>query len=71
MDPHNHINIRELQAEISQTRKNLLDLLEMAFGDHPKWPYARSRVLRSLGRSGIEGILERMIEEEKARGKHA
>lgn len=48
-------NLTELKQSIYITRKQLLDLLEMAFGDHPKWSTARSCVLRIFGESGLEG----------------
>jgi len=57
MDSNSIRFIQELQAEVSYTRKEILDSLELAFGDHPRWPYARSRVLRALGRSGLEAVL--------------
>ena len=48
-----------LQAATTATRKQVLDLLELAFREHPQWPYVRSRVLRALGKSGLEGVLDR------------
>jgi len=63
MENETYSILNSLQLEITSTRKQILDLLEMAFGDHPKWQYARSRVLRALGRSGLEGILENALRQ--------
>lgn len=46
-----------LSHTIAATRKQLLDVIELAFGDSPKWPVVRSRVLDLLGESGLEGAL--------------
>ena len=51
---------------IAKNRKELLDMLELAYGDQPKWLVVRSYILRSLGKSGLEGILDSL--EEKLRG---
>jgi len=58
MDKNFNQMLVDLRCEINKTRKTILDLLEMAFGEHPKWPAARTCILRSLGKSGLEGAIE-------------
>ncbi len=60
MDTHQSVLVTtaELKIAVSHTRKQLLDLLELAFGDHPKWSAARTCVLRVLGNSGLEGAID-------------
>jgi hypothetical protein len=50
--------LNELRAAVVAARKQILDILELAFRDHPNWSYVRSRVLRALGKSGLEGVLD-------------
>lgn len=54
---NNSKSAAELKIAVSLARKQILDLLELAFGDHPKWPAARTCVLRALGQSGLEGAI--------------
>ena len=61
MNTQTHPVIPALQKELIATRKQILDLLEMAFRDHPNWSFARSRVLRALGKSGLEGVLDQYL----------
>ncbi|MGK5084393.1 hypothetical protein WDW37_13950 [Bdellovibrionota bacterium FG-1] len=63
-------SLAEVQASIVTTRKQVLDLLELAFRDHPQWSYVRSRVLRALGRSGLEGVLSKYLDSESPRDAH-
>lgn len=55
--------IYELQVALTSTRKQVLDLLEVAYGKHDNWLYVRSRILRSLGRSGLEGTIARTLKK--------
>jgi len=66
MDTNTAKALIELRLEIKQARKSILDLLELAFGDHPKWPAARTCVLRALGQSGLEGFIEKSINQSEA-----
>jgi len=50
---------------IAKNRKELLDMLELAYGDQPKWQVVRSYILRSLGKNGLEGILDSLEETLK------
>lgn len=54
-------NKETLPKAIKRTRKEILDLLEVAFGQSTKWPLVRSRMLAAFGRYG----LERFTIEEK------
>jgi hypothetical protein len=51
---------------IAKNRKELLDMLELAYGDQPKWQVVRSYILRSFGKNGLEGILDSMEEKIRA-----
>lgn len=55
-------NLREAWLqEIQQKRRYLLDCLEGALCDSPKWPLVRSRVLTVFGRDGLGGFWDRQI----------
>lgn len=46
--------------ELQQGRRYLLDCLEGALCDSPKWPLVRSRVLTVFGRDGLGGFSTRL-----------
>ena len=50
--------ISHFKSIVTATRKNLLDLLELAYGTEPNWPIVRSRILNELGNSGLGGEIE-------------
>jgi hypothetical protein len=60
------ISLSQMKESIAKTRKQLLDVLELAFGDHHKWPAVRSFVLRSLGENGLDGIIDDLNETSPA-----
>lgn len=66
MEPGITNTLGYLKAEISRTRKDILDTLELAFREHPNWQFVRTRVLRSLGKSGLEGALDRASKQTKS-----
>lgn len=63
MEPETEKILSTLQSQITEVRKQLLDILEVAFREHPKWVFVRSRVLRALGKSGLEGVLESALRQ--------
>lgn len=52
-----------LTKAIKETRKELLDLLEIAIGESPQWPLVRSRILQIFGRKGLEKFVETQNKE--------
>ena len=44
------------KEEIAKARRHLMDILEAAFGEHPKWKYVRGRVLGIMGKDGLEAV---------------
>lgn len=63
-------NSEDLRYAVTVARKQIMDLLEMAFGEHPKWPMARTCVLRALGESGLEGALDAVNGQNQIGGSH-
>jgi len=53
-------NPKLLQADLQKinfARKQILNLVEAAYGHTPQWERVRSRILAILGRNGLEGSL--------------
>ena len=47
----------QIRIAISSARRQLLDLLQAAFGHTPAWKGVRSRVLKVFGRDGLERLV--------------
>lgn len=47
-----------LEDYIDYARRNLLNVLESAYGHTESWPFIRSRVLQIFGRSGLGRYLQ-------------
>lgn len=43
------------QKDIRESRRELLDLLEVALGGSPSWPIVRAKVMEIFGRKGLQG----------------
>lgn len=43
------------QKEIRESRRELLDLLEVALAGSPSWPIVRTKVMEIFGRNGLQG----------------
>lgn len=43
------------QKEIKESRRELLDLLEVALAGSPSWPLVRAKVMDIFGRKGLQG----------------
>lgn len=50
-------DIEILLNHIKQTRRQLLDILDVAYRNGPQWPFVRSRILKLFGRDGLEGAV--------------
>ncbi len=54
-----------LSLLLNPTRNEILNIVQAAVSDQ-KWPFIRSRILRSLGEKGLEGrLLGLLIELNK------
>jgi hypothetical protein len=54
------ITIVDALMQTGITRTQVLEMLEEAIGDSPKWSYVRSRILGIFGERGLQGKLRRM-----------
>lgn len=43
------------QKIIKESRRELLDLLEVALSGSPSWPIVRAKVMEIFGRKGLQG----------------
>lgn len=59
--------VSTVQAYIANARKQVLDSMEFAFGSHPHWPFARSRILRAFGRQGLGGVFKCLEQQKEER----
>ena len=57
-----------LEDFIDYARRNLLNILESAYGQTESWPFIRSRVLQIFGRTGF-GRFTKTPNKEKNDGK--
>lgn len=46
---------------VAKARKEILDIVEMAYGDSQRWPFVRARILKVFGRNGLEGLFHNTI----------
>lgn len=58
-------NNAALERAIKQTRKEILDLLELVVGESAQWPLVRSRVLSAFGRNGLEKFARGLDGQER------
>ena len=56
---------RELKSIVSRKRKDILTLIEVAFGDSPRWPSVRTQLLNLLGDRGLENELLNYLKKSK------
>lgn len=56
--------IYEIRTAISDSRQNILDLVEQEMYGSQKWDFVRSRLLRYLGESGLERRIAEIISKE-------
>jgi len=54
--------MESMQNALNGTRAELLNLLEGVIPNE-KWPYIRGRILKLLGRNGLESKIQRILME--------
>ena len=59
-----------IRAAISTTRRRILDLVESAYGETPKFPFIRGRLLGLLGRDGLEGTIQQLNFNQRTGADH-
>jgi hypothetical protein len=59
-----HVDLsKELQREVSISRREIVTLIEAVYGQTPQWNFVRSQLLTLLGDRGLEGNLKGVIRE--------
>ena len=53
-ESHQSVNIDSLHKNLRNARRQILDMLQVAYGHEPSWRNVRSRVLKIMGREGLE-----------------
>ena len=54
IDTNTDQQIINRQKDIKESRRELLDLLEIALAGSPSWPIVRAKVLEIFGRKGLQ-----------------
>ena len=54
-----------LQNSVRQTRKDILDLMDVAYANTPQWKLIRARIMSAFGREGLEGQVEQLLKTER------
>lgn len=54
MEPEKLGEFHLIHSKIKLARKQILDLLQATYGHEPSWRNVRSRLLKILGRDGLE-----------------
>lgn len=63
--------LETIRMAISATRRRILDLVESAYGETPKFPFVRSRLLGLFGRDGLEGAIQQLNLNQRTGADHA
>ena len=61
MDAKNSKQFKEIQRAIGFCRGHILDSCELEIGGQPNWRFFRSRILKLLGESGLEGNIAEIL----------
>jgi hypothetical protein len=60
--------LQQITKQIELYRGLILDSVEAEMGGTPSWKYVRSRLLKYLGESGLQGKIEAILSESSTRG---